>query len=1125
MARRTRQFQTRTKSGLKKPPTKPKPENKEERAESQVQHKAKSERKEGNNHSNSHTRRKKATRSNTRGHHEKTGCHGVKEYLLPTARFPDKTPITALNEPGSASTQFSDTAAMGQPTTMVADPISNVTINKKKQLNVPQTSEREKRQLKIGTWNVRRGLITRDIEIKELMKSENIDVMFLTETDTKQINAEKYKLVGFNTIAQACEGDEDVVRIVAIIKDDPSLGFKVRQDLMSKTFPSIWLEVFDKYKQSTIVGGFYRQWAEKGERLSVPEQVHQIEEFCQQINNANRSSDKVIILGDANLCAEKWDEENYKRKSVAQPLIQCLSQNGLDINTVGVTFQADHSANGKVAESALDHAYTSITIRNTTTIRKIQNSSSDHLPVLVDYKLDLKKSKYTHSVTKRSFKNFNKDTWNSALEEQDWLDVEESEGVHHMVDVFDRNIQAALDIVAPVRTFKIRSNHRFGLSDETKELMRKRDQTRRSISGAAAKEKNVLLKQYKSLRNRVTSKIRKENVDYNNNRIEEAANEKELWNIANDVMNPRKESDWKIIDDEGKEITEERDVAETFNRFFVEKVEDLKRGIDKTLIEDPLQRLKERMKNNACTMEFKTVSQKQLKTHLKKLKKKKSSGIDGLSQEHLILGATKLLTPLATIINQSILEGEFPNGWKEALVTPVLKKGCNTKLGNYRPVSCLPAASKLLEIVVCDQLSKYLELNNLLPENQHGFRPRRSTMTAWQDIQLDWAMKGEKKLITGVLLWDLSAAFDTLDCEGACAKLKVFGLQERSVRWVRSFLTDRTQRVKINGAISSARKVPSGVPQGGVLSPLVFVLFVSDLQDWLTHSTAPTYADDTTTGTSGRNVEETVALMEEDASMVLKYMASNGLVANSSKTSFLLLNSGTSDYEVTVKIGEDRVKREDSAKLLGIQFQDNLQWKNQIFGKGGLISSLNSRLYIVRRLKSHLSLRNVLKVVDGIFTSKIRYGLQLIGKARTKREDAVCADLWAIQLVQNKLLRLLNKTQVKDGVSTASMLKKFEMLSVNQLNVQVKLMEVWKSQKIKDYPLKIAKQSIEENICTTRASTQGKLIGIGKTTTTQNTSTSDAIRIWNMAPKEITECISVWQAKEKIKAYAKSLPI
>ena len=105
------------------------------------------------------------------------------------------------------------------------------------------------------------------------------------------------------------------------------------------------------------------------------------------------------------------------------------------------------------------------------------------------------------------------------------------------------------------------------------------------------------------------------------------------------------------------------------------------------------------------------------------------------------------------------------------VVTPVLKKGSSTQLGNYRPVSCLPAASKILEIVICTQLSDYLEENNLLPGNQHGFRPRRSTMTAWQEIQLDWAMKSEQKLVTGVLLWDLSAAFDTLDCEGLCKKL------------------------------------------------------------------------------------------------------------------------------------------------------------------------------------------------------------------------------------------------------------------------------------------------------------------------------------------------------------------
>ena len=171
----------------------------------------------------------------------------------------------------------------------------------------------------------------------------------------------------------------------------------------------------------------------------------------------------------------------------------------------------------------------------------------------------------------------------------------------------------------------------------------------------------------------------------------------------------------------------------------------------------------------------------------------------------------------------------------------------------------------------------------------------------------------------------------------------------------------------------------------------------------MTHSTAPTYADDTTTGTSGYNLEETILKLEEDANKVLSYMASNRLVANANKTSFLLLNAAGNKDVVNVKIGSEVVPRDESAVLLGIRFQDDHQWKAQIFDKRGLISSLNSRLYIIRRLKSHLSMRSVQKLVDGLFTSKIRYGLQLLGQVRTKAEDPECADFKAIQLIQNKL--------------------------------------------------------------------------------------------------------------------------
>ena len=530
-----------------------------------------------------------------------------------------------------------------------------------------------KRKLNIATWNIRRGLITRENELVQLLHEEEIDVMFLTETDTSKQNAEMYHITGYTTSTQCCEDENDTVRIIALVRDAQGLDIKVRYDLMSKSFPSIWLETQDKHKAKSLIGGYYRQWSTNG-KLTVPEQVTQIEEFCEQINSACKETKKIIVTGDANLCAKKWQAEDYDRKSVAQPLLHCLEQNGLKVRDIGITFQADHmQPNGRVAESALDHAYTSLTIEDCIETKRILNSSSDHFPVAITYSLDMRKLRYNHTVTKRSYKGFTKEKWNEALEKQDWLDVEEcsESGVDQMVRVFDQNIQTALDQVAPVRSFKIRSNHRFGLSEEVKELMRKREKTRAEIRGASTKEKGVLLQQYKTLRNRVTSKIRKENIEYNNKRVEDAANEKELWSIANDVLNPRKETEWNVIDKEGKNVKEESRVAETINEYFIEKVEQLKKGIDKSLVEDPLVRLKERMKDNKTKLEFNTITQKQLTKHLKKLNKKKSSGLDGLSQENLLLGATNLVAPLTLIVNQSIVEGEFPKEWKEAVVTPI----------------------------------------------------------------------------------------------------------------------------------------------------------------------------------------------------------------------------------------------------------------------------------------------------------------------------------------------------------------------------------------------------------------------------------------------------------------------
>ena len=168
---------------------------------------------------------------------------------------------------------------------------------------------------------------------------------------------------------------------------------------------------------------------------------------------------------------------------------------------------------------------------------------------------------------------------------------------------------------------------------------------------------------------------------------------------------------------------------------------------------------------------------------------------------------------------------------------------------------------------------------------------------------------------------------------------------------------------------------------------------------------------------------------------------------------------------------------------------------------------------------------SILRMVDGIFTSKVRYGPQLLGKVRLVSDDPEGGDFKAIQLVMNKLLRTLNGTKIKVKISTKSLLEKFGMLSINQLNAQVKLLEIWKATNVDNYPLKIQQQSAHQLGVITRASQRGRPIEVGKSNLTKSTCVSDAVRIWNMAPENVTGAKSLYQAKNAIKAFVKSLPI
>ena len=176
-------------------------------------------------------------------------------------------------------------------------------------------------------------------------------------------------------------------------------------------------------------------------------------------------------------------------------------------------------------------------------------------------------------------------------------------------------------------------------------------------------------------------------------------------------------------------------------------------------------------------------------------------------------------------------------------------------------------------------------------------------------------------------------------------------------------------------------------------------------------------------------------------------------------------------------------------------------------------------------MRNHLSLKSILKLVDGLFTSRVRYGLQLYGLVRTASTDPVNEDLKAIQLVQNKLLRWLNGSKISDKVSTLSLLEKFNMLSINQLNAKAKLMEIWKAINVTNYPLQIKQQSTDHSGVLTRADSKARPCDIGRSTLTKKSCISDAINTWNYAPEKLKESVTKYQVKKEIKIFVKSLPI
>ena len=500
--------------------------------------------------------------------------------------------------------------------------------------------------------------------------------------------------------------------------------------------------------------------------------------------------------------------------------------------------------------SCIDHIYTNCKYKcSSPIITSFGNSDHDIIGFVRLSKVPPEPAK---TIKKRSYKNFDKNLFLSDIAKIDWLDVLTCPDLDIAVSCFTNKFKYVLNDHAPWTQFQQRKNFKPWITQETKEMMKQRDNWKSKAKelassnrgGTSSQEEKEAWENSRIMRNKINNQKKNEEHKYKKNKTEKSLdNPSSMWGTVKGFMGWGKAGSPRQIIKENILYTKAKDVAQFMNEYFIEKVASLKDSFENIPV--CLNSCRRVMLGKKCKLDLRHVTVRKVLKILKNLKSSRSVGIDEIDSYSLKLAAELIAQPVHHIVTLSLMQQKFPKAWKYAKVLPLHKKGCTLTRKNYRPVSILSPLSKVLEKVIYEQLYEYFSRNKLFHSNLMGYRKHRSTLTAVLQMYDRWVRGASQGKISGVILLDLSAAFDLVSSEKLLEKLKIYGLEADFLEWIKSYMEDRKQAVWIDHVLSSWLDVTVGVPQGSILDPLLFIIFANDLAFGLSCE-LDTYADDST---------------------------------------------------------------------------------------------------------------------------------------------------------------------------------------------------------------------------------------------------------------------------------------
>lgn len=367
---------------------------------------------------------------------------------------------------------------------------------------------------------------------------------------------------------------------------------------------------------------------------------------------------------------------------------------------------------------------------------------------------------------------------------------------------------------------------------------------------------------------------------------------------------------------------------------------------------------------------FSPVTEYDIVKELKKLKMDKASGPDDIPPRLLKYAANQIAHAVTSIINAAFSNSTYPKRWKLSNITAIHKKGSLTELLNYRPISLLCILGKLQDGLAADQMSKFLEENQILPKEQFAFRKNSGTETALIKLVDDVSKQSNDKKITGIIALDLSKAFDTVPHCGLIGFAESF-CEPTACSFLESYLTDRRQRVVANGRTTEWKEISSGVPQGDKWSPLLFAGYTATLPSILERCKAVIYADDCNLYYSGDTVDEVLRALVHDYRLVVAWCQDMSLIINPSKTEFLLIRGRKRNIPLqTLNLGGVTINETDCIKFLGFMLNNKLDFKHQ---HEYIKKRVNHKLHALQNARPKLTTALQVKYYKAMILSIIEY--------------------------------------------------------------------------------------------------------------------------------------------------------